>query len=185
MRDIPYLVIIDNLESEKDWWDKRVITDLLPQFGGETHFIITTRLSRVMNLEPMKLSYLSGAEAMTLMKGGVKEYPLMEIDALKVIEEKLGRLTLGLAIVGAILLELPITPSRLLDTLNRPLPVRDFSWNEREVSSLKNNAALVRLLYGNQGPLSQLSAARTLHAVTKIQHAQREHCHLLMTWCQS
>ncbi|KAM0866051.1 hypothetical protein ACQ4PT_042872 [Festuca glaucescens] len=146
MRDIPYLVIIDNLESEKDWWDKRLITDLLPQFGGETHFIITTRLSRVMNLEPMKLSYLSGAEAMTLMKGGVKEYPLMEIDALKVIEEKLGRLTLGLGIVGAILLELPITPSRLLDTLNRPSPARDFSWNEREVNSLRNNEVLVRLL---------------------------------------
>jgi hypothetical protein len=99
-----------------------------------------------MNLEPMKLSYLSGAEAMTLMKGGVKEYPLMEIDALKVIEEKLGRLTLGLGIVGAILLELPITPSRLLDTLNRPSPVRDFSWNEREGSSLRNNEVLVRLL---------------------------------------
>lgn len=146
MRDIPYLVIIDNLESEKDWWDKRLITDLLPQFGCETHFIITTRLPRVMNLEPMKLSYLSGAEAMTLMKGGVKEYPLMEIDALKVIEEKLGRLTLGLGIVGAILLELPITPSRLLDTLNRPSPVRDFSWNEREGGSLRNNEVLVRLL---------------------------------------
>lgn len=146
MRDIPYLVIIDNLESEKDWWDKRVIMDLLPQFGGETHFIITTRLPRVMNLEPMKLSYLSGAEAMTLMKGAVKEYPLMEIDALKVIEEKLGRLTLGLGIVGAILSELPITPSRLLDTLNRPSPIRDFSWNDREVISLKNHEILVRLL---------------------------------------
>lgn len=146
MRDIPFLVIIDNLESEKDWWDKRVIMDLLPQFGGETHFIITTRLPRVMNLEPMKLSYLSGAEAMALMKGGVKDYPLVEVDALKIIEEKLGRLTLGLGIVGAILSELPITPSRLLDTLNRTLPIRDFSWNDREVLSLRNHETLVRLL---------------------------------------
>ncbi|XP_062223311.1 uncharacterized protein LOC133922134 [Phragmites australis] len=146
MRDIPFLVIIDNLESEKDWWDKRVIMDLLPHFSGETHFIITTRLPRVMNLEPMKLSYLSGAEAMALMKGGVKDYPLVEIDALKIIEEKLGRLTLGLSIVGAILSELPITPTRLLDTLNRTPPIRDLSWNEREVLSLKNHEVLVRLL---------------------------------------
>jgi len=146
MRDIPFLVIIDNLESEKDWWDKRVIMDLLPHFGGETHFIITTRLPRMMNLEPMKLSYLSGAEAMTLMKGGVKDYPLVEIDALKTIEEKLGRLPLGLSIVGAILSELPITPTRLLDSLNRTSLVRNFSWNEREVLSLKNHEILVRLL---------------------------------------
>jgi hypothetical protein len=146
MHDIPFLVIIDNLESEKDWWDKRVIMDLLPHFGGETHFIITTRLPCVLNLEPMKLSYLSGAEAMTLMKGGVKDYPLVEIDALKAIEEKLGRLTLGLSIVGAILSELPITPTRLLDTLNRTSPIRDFSCSEIEVLSLKNHEILVRLL---------------------------------------
>ncbi|KAG8055345.1 hypothetical protein GUJ93_ZPchr0001g31868 [Zizania palustris] len=99
MRDIPFLVIIDNLEK-----------------------------------------------AMSLMKGGVKDYPLVEIDALKAIEEKLGRLTLGLGIVGTILSELPITPSRLLDTLSRTLPLRDFSWNEREVLSLKNHEILVRLL---------------------------------------
>ncbi|XP_072986804.1 uncharacterized protein [Typha latifolia] len=145
MRDIPFLVIIDNLENEKDWWDRKVITDLLPHFGGETHFIITTRLPRVMNLEPMKLSYLSGVEALSLMKGGVKDYPLVEIEALRVIEEKLGRLTLGLGIIGAILSELPITPSRLLDTLNR-MPLRELAWADREVTTLKRHAVLVQLL---------------------------------------
>uniref|UniRef100_A0A0A9CL29 Plant disease resistance WDH domain-containing protein n=1 Tax=Arundo donax TaxID=35708 RepID=A0A0A9CL29_ARUDO len=54
--------------------------------------------------------------------------------------------TLGLNIVGSILSELPITLTRLLDTLNRTLPIRDFSWNEREVLSLKNHEILVRLL---------------------------------------
>jgi hypothetical protein len=29
-RDIPYLVVIDNLESERDWWDGRAIKELLP-----------------------------------------------------------------------------------------------------------------------------------------------------------
>ncbi|KAJ4912965.1 Disease resistance protein (TIR-NBS class) [Raphanus sativus] len=122
MRNIPFLVVIDNLESEKDWWDSKLVMDLLPRFGGETHILISTRLSRVMNMEPLKLSYLSGAEAMVLMQGNSvnnREYPISEMDALRVTEEKLGRLTLGLAVVGAILSELPINPSRLLDTINR------------------------------------------------------------------
>ncbi|KAL0290162.1 UNVERIFIED_CONTAM: hypothetical protein Sangu_2585400 [Sesamum angustifolium] len=119
MRNIPFLVVIDNLESEKDWWDHKLVMDLLPRFGGETHVIMSTRLPRVMNLEPLRLSYLSGVEAMSLMQGSVKDLSITEIDALRAIEEKLGRLPLGLAIVGAILSELPINPSRLLDTINR------------------------------------------------------------------
>ena len=72
MRNIPYLVVIDNLESEKDWWDHKLVMDLLPRFWGETHVIISTRLPRIMNLEPLKLSYLSGVEAMSLMLGNGK-----------------------------------------------------------------------------------------------------------------
>ncbi|KAB2084038.1 hypothetical protein ES319_A05G307500v1 [Gossypium barbadense] len=144
MRNIPFLLVIDNLESEKDWWDQKFVMDLLPRFGGETHILISTRLPRVMNLEPLKLSYLSGVEAMSLMQGSVKDYPIAEIDVLRVIEEKVGRLTLGLAIVGAILSELPINPSRLLDTINR-LPSRDFSWSGRETHSLRKNTFLLQL----------------------------------------
>ncbi|KAK9716606.1 hypothetical protein RND81_06G244900 [Saponaria officinalis] len=145
MRNLPYLVVIDNLESEKDWWDHRLIMDLLPRFGGETHFLISTRLPRVMNLEPMKLLDLSGAEALSLMHGSTLiDYPLTEIDALRVIEEKLGRITLGLAIVGAILSELPISPTRLLDTVNR-MPLREFSWNGKEGNTLRKNMFLLQL----------------------------------------
>ncbi|XP_022746924.1 uncharacterized protein LOC111296744 [Durio zibethinus] len=144
MRNIPFLVVIDNLESEKDWWDRKLVMDLLPRFGGETHILIATRLSSVMNLEPLKLSYLSGVEAMSLMQGSVNDYPIAEIDALRVIEEKLGRLTLGLAIIGAILSELPIKPSRLLDTINR-MPLGDFSWSGREAHSLRKNTFLLQL----------------------------------------
>ncbi|MQM05744.1 hypothetical protein Taro_038559 [Colocasia esculenta] len=32
MRDIPFLVVIDNLEGEKDWWDERNLMELLPPF---------------------------------------------------------------------------------------------------------------------------------------------------------
>ncbi|XP_076941239.1 uncharacterized protein LOC143610727 [Bidens hawaiensis] len=121
MRNIPFLIIIDNLESEKDWWDHKHVIDLLPRFGGETHVLISTRLARLINMDPLRLSYLSGVEAMSLMQGHVADraVSVSEIDALRAIEERLGRLTLGLAIVGAVLTELPITPSRLLDTINR------------------------------------------------------------------
>ncbi|KAK8510136.1 hypothetical protein V6N13_103734 [Hibiscus sabdariffa] len=144
MRNIPFLVVIDNLESEKDWWDHKLIMDLLPRFGGETHILISTQLPHVMNLEPLKLSYLSAAEAMSLMQVSVKDYPIAEIDALRIIEEKVGRLTLGLAIVGAILSELPINPIKLLDTINR-MPLRDISWSGREAQSLRKNTFLLQL----------------------------------------
>ncbi|XP_013607013.1 PREDICTED: uncharacterized protein LOC106313672 [Brassica oleracea var. oleracea] len=145
MRNIPFLVVIDNLESEKDWWDSKLVMDLLPRFGGETHILLSTRLSRVMNMEPLKLSYLSGAEAMALMQGNSvnKDYPVPEMDALRAIEEKLGRLTLGLAVVGAILSELPINPSRLLDTINR-MPLREMSGG-REGSLLRRSVFLLQL----------------------------------------
>lgn len=144
MRNIPFLVIIDNLESEKDWWDHKLVMDLLPRFGGETHIIISTRLPRVMNLEPLKLSYLSGVEAMSLMQGSVKDYPIAEVDALRAVEEKLGRSTLGLAIVGAILSELPITPSRLLETTNR-MPLKELTWSGKEAHLLRRNTFLLQL----------------------------------------
>ncbi|KAM0949615.1 putative AAA+ ATPase domain, P-loop containing nucleoside triphosphate hydrolase, TIR [Dioscorea sansibarensis] len=144
MHDIPFLVVIDNLENEKDWWDQELVMDLLPQFRGEIHIIITTRLPRFMDLELIKLSYLSGLEAMSLMKGNVKDYPIMEINALRAIEEKLGRLTLGLGIVGAILFELPITPSKLLDTINRT-PIRDSIWSDGEAHILRQHPFLMQL----------------------------------------
>ncbi|KAL1316723.1 uncharacterized protein LOC107643081 [Arachis ipaensis] len=145
MRNIPYLVIIDNLESEKDWWDhKLAVMDLLPRFGGETHVIISTRLPCIMNLEPLKLSYLSGVEALSLMLGIGKDYPVTEVDALRTIEEKLGRLTLGLAIVSAILSELPITPTRLLETINR-MPLKEMSWSGKEDRWWRKNTFLVQL----------------------------------------
>ncbi|KAE8683243.1 hypothetical protein F3Y22_tig00111213pilonHSYRG00568 [Hibiscus syriacus] len=144
MRNIPFLVVIDNLESEKDWWDHKLIMDLLPRFGGETHILISTRLPRVMNLEPLKLSYLSAAEAMSLMQVSAKDYPIAEIDALRIIEEKVGRLTLGLAIVGAILSEIPINPIKLMDTINK-MPLRDVLGSGREAHSLRKNTFLLQL----------------------------------------
>ena len=54
-RDIPYVLVIDNLENERDWWDSRDLLELLQCFGGTTHVIVSTR---VINLDPVRLSYL-------------------------------------------------------------------------------------------------------------------------------
>ena len=86
--DVPYLLIIDNLESERDWWDGRGNSELIPRAGGATHVIFTTRLPKVMNLDSLDLSYLSGVEALSLMKGK-RDFASQELDALKEIEEKL------------------------------------------------------------------------------------------------
>lgn len=149
MRNIPYLLVIDNLESEKDWWDHNSLTDLLPCSGSETHVLISTCRSRVMNIEPLQLSALSKLEGMLIMIGNAdrKDYPDTEIGVLQVIEEKLGGLTLGLAIIGAILSEFPITPSRLLDIINK-VPLRsDFTYNRgREGKSLNQNGFLLQIL---------------------------------------
>ncbi|CAL9052043.1 unnamed protein product, partial [Musa banksii] len=145
MRDIPFLLVIDNLESEKDWWDGSSIMELLPRFGGETHIIISSRLPRVLNIMPLRLSYLSAAEAMILMKGRVTELPTEDANALRIIEEKLGRLPLGLALVRAIVSELPIGPLKLLDMINQ-VPYRELKFSRKEDLVMKQNPALVQLL---------------------------------------
>ena len=55
------------------------------------------------------------------------DFLVVELDALRTIEERLDRLTLGLGIVGSILSELPTTPSRLLDTITR-VSLRNVLW---------------------------------------------------------
>ncbi|KAH7388398.1 hypothetical protein KP509_16G074100 [Ceratopteris richardii] len=142
-RDVPYLLVIDNLESERDWWDGREISELIPRTGA-THVIFTTRLPKVMKLDSLDLSYLSGMEALSLMKGK-REFASQELDALKNIEEKLGRLPYGLAVIGTLLAELPILPSELLEKMEKSL-IREWTWGAREEATLKHNPYLVKLL---------------------------------------
>ncbi|KAL9670166.1 hypothetical protein QQ045_007717 [Rhodiola kirilowii] len=144
LNNVPILVIIDNLESEKDFWDHKLVMDLLPRFGSQAHILVSTRLPRVLNLDPLKLSYLSEVESMSLMRG-VREYSVAEIDTLKAIEEKLGRLTLGLAIVGAILSELPISPSSLLLAISR-MSLEHVTLKGKDSHPLKDNRFFLQLL---------------------------------------
>ncbi|XP_022892228.1 uncharacterized protein LOC111407139 [Olea europaea var. sylvestris] len=118
-RDIPYLLIIDNLETEREWWEGKDLNDLIPRNTGGTHVIITTRLPRVMNFETIQLQPLPFSDAMTLIRGRrKKEYPAAELEILKKFDEKLGRSSFGLWVIGSLLSELAITPLALFEAVN-------------------------------------------------------------------
>ncbi|KAJ3677581.1 hypothetical protein LUZ60_003305 [Juncus effusus] len=119
-RDIPFLIIIDNLETEKDWWEGKDLHDFIPRNTGASHVIITTKLPKVLNFEPMNLPSLSSNEALNLIKGRrKKDYPKEEIELLRKFEEKLGRLSFSLWLVGSLLSELLISPSELYEAVDR------------------------------------------------------------------
>lgn len=145
MRDIPFLLVIDNLESDKDWWDGRSIMELLPYAGGETHVLISTRLPQLMNVKPLRLLYLSSSEAMSLMTRSLRYIRTEDIDALRIIEDKIGRLPMGLALAGAILSELQIDPPKLLNLINK-MPLSELTWGTKEDRVLNRNPFLVQLL---------------------------------------
>lgn len=147
-RDVPYLIIIDNLEMERDWWDGREISSLLPQAGSPSHVIITTRLSQVLQLDSLELSFLSGAEALTLMRGGKAtdhHFSVKEFDKLKELEDRLGRLTLGLAIAGRVLRLFQLRPAELLEKM-RKVVLKENPVGDREDAVLRGNPHLVKLL---------------------------------------
>ncbi|KAI3769084.1 hypothetical protein L6452_00181 [Arctium lappa] len=118
-RDMPYLLIIDNLETEKDWWEGKDLHDLIPRNTGGSHIIITTRLPKVMTFDPMQLQPLPLKDAISLMKGRrKKEYPSQEVEILAKFDEKLGRSSFGLWVIGSLLSELAISPSTLFEAIN-------------------------------------------------------------------
>nr|XP_016474873.1 PREDICTED: uncharacterized protein LOC107796593 [Nicotiana tabacum] len=124
-RDMPYLLIIDNLETEKEWWEGKDLHDLIPSNTGGTHVIITTQLNQVMNVDPLQLQPLSTSDAMILIRGRrKKEYPAGEVEFLQKFDEKLGRSSFGLWAVGSLLSELAILPSALFEAVNQ-VPVEE------------------------------------------------------------
>ncbi|CAM8957539.1 unnamed protein product [Rhodiola kirilowii] len=147
-RDLPYLLIIDNLDSESEWWEGKDLHDLIPRNTGGTHIIITTRLPKVMNVDVMQLTPLPLSEAMMLMRGRRKrEYPEEELEFLRKFEDKLRRLTIGMWIVGSLISELAISPSGLFEAINR-IPVEEGSFCSSIPDDLiwKNNPFLMKVL---------------------------------------
>ncbi|PKA59757.1 hypothetical protein AXF42_Ash011881 [Apostasia shenzhenica] len=144
MRGIPYLLVIENLQSEKDQWDGRNIMELLPCLGGDTHIIISSRLPKLINVRPLRLSYLPNADAITLVKGRLSDLKDVEHDAIEVIEERLDRLPFGLAIAGALLSEESLDPPKLLEAINR-MPYIEMQSSEDD-SVIRRNSFLSQLL---------------------------------------
>lgn len=149
-RDVPYLLIIDNLETETEWWEGKDLYDLIPRNTGGSHVIITTRLSKVMNFDMMQLPPLPLSDAMILMRGRrKKDYQSEELEFLQKFDEKLGRLSFGLWVVGSLLSELSISPSELFEAINQ-VPHEDGSaysyMSVHDEQYCKNNPFLMKLL---------------------------------------
>ncbi|KAI3804712.1 hypothetical protein L1987_26461 [Smallanthus sonchifolius] len=144
-RDMPYLLIIDNLETEKEWWEGKDLHDLIPRNTGSTHVIITTRLPKVLSFETMQLQPLSLSDAMKLTIGRrKKEYPAQEVEILKKFDEKLGRSSFGLWVVGSLLCELTILPSVLFQAINQILV--DETTSRFDEPFWENNRFLLKVL---------------------------------------
>ncbi|XP_028759154.1 uncharacterized protein LOC114718079 [Neltuma alba] len=157
--DMPYLLIIDNLESEEDWWEGKNMHDLIPRNTGGTHVIITSRLSKVMNYDTIELPPLPLSDAMMLIRGRKKrEYPSGEVEFLKTFNKKLGRLSFGLWLIGSLLSELGITPSALFGTIDQ-IPLEEDSpscyMSIAEEQHLRNNPFLKKILEFSFGILEK------------------------------
>ncbi|KAK7259859.1 hypothetical protein RIF29_25474 [Crotalaria pallida] len=157
--DTPYLLIIDNLETEEEWWEGKDLCDLIPRNTGGTHVIITTRLSKVMNYDTVQLPPLPLLDAMVLIRGRKKrEYPAEGMEFLEKFNEKLGRLSFGLWMIGSLLSELAIGPSDLFEAINQ-VPLNEDSnycyMSIEEEKWCKSNPFLMKTLLFGFGTLEK------------------------------
>ncbi|KAK3120258.1 hypothetical protein QOZ80_9AG0684540 [Eleusine coracana subsp. coracana] len=178
-RNIPYLLIIDNLESDKDWWDGRAVHELLPHRSSSfitkhrsttttTQVIITTRLALVPRVRTMRLGNLAAPETMQLMKG-TRAFAVEDVPVLRSIEEKVGSVALGVALVGAILSELDVGPAELHLAM-AAAPHRAPTWAAKDDPALRENPGLVRLLDASLALLDR-EAAELGAAVARLLEA--------------
>lgn len=172
-RDMPYLFIIDNLETEKEWWEGKDLHDLIPSNTGGTHVIITTRLSRVMTFDQMQLQPLPISDAITLIRGRQKkEYPAEEIEYLGKFDEKLRRSSIGLWLVGSLLSELAITPSALFQAVNE-VPLEEAAscsnLSTADQQFCRTNPFLIKVLEFCTSVLQQNRGSRNLLASRMLQ----------------
>ncbi|XP_073126190.1 uncharacterized protein [Henckelia pumila] len=172
-RDLPYLLIIDNLESESEWWDGKDLHDLIPRNTGGTHVIITTRLSKVMNFDTMQLQPLPPSDAIALVTGRRrKEYPATELGFLRKFVEKLQGSSFGLWVIGSLLSELAVTPSALFEAVDQ------IQFEENAVCSslstadqqfCRNNPFLIKVMSFCAAVLQQASGSRNFLSSRMLQ----------------
>lgn len=171
-RDMPYLLIIDNLETEKEWWEGKDLHDLIPRNTGASHVIITTRLSKVMSFDTIQLPPLSVSEAMILLRGKrKKDYLDEELEILRKFDEKLGRLTFGLWLIGSLLSVLQISPSALFEAVNQ-VPLEEESTSPytsiNDEQYCKNNPFLTKIVSFCFALLQQINGRRNAVASSML-----------------
>ncbi|KAI3969579.1 hypothetical protein MKX01_020140 [Papaver californicum] len=165
-RDMPYLLIIDNLETESEWWEGKDLHDLIPRNTGASHVIITTGLSNVMSLDLLQLSPLPSADSLVLIRGRRKDYPTEQLEILRTFEDRLRRSSFGLWVIGSLLSELAITPSALFEAVSQ-VSADDHNssfLSAGEEQFFKNNPFLMRLLTFCSLVLERTSGRRNLLA---------------------
>ncbi|XP_027061052.1 uncharacterized protein LOC113771992 [Coffea eugenioides] len=171
-RDMPYLLIIDNLETEKEWWEGKDLHDLIPANTGGTHVIITTRLSRVMNFDQMQIQPLPLSDAMLLIGGRQKkEYPAAEVEILGKFDEKLRRSSFGLWLVGSLLSELAISPATLFEAVNQ-VQVEEATYSNLSIADqqfCRTNPFLMKVLGFCAAVLQQPTDSTNLLASRMLQ----------------
>ncbi|XP_019183189.1 PREDICTED: uncharacterized protein LOC109178112 [Ipomoea nil] len=169
-RDMPYLLIIDNLETENEWWEGKDLHDLIPSNTGGTHVIITTRISRAMNIDPLQLLPLPVSDATALIQGRHKrpQYPVGEQEFILKFNERLRSSSFGLSVIGSLLAELSIPPSVLFEAVNQ-VPLEDTPTHSNltipEEQLCRNNPFLMKTLAFSAAVLQQsknLLASRML-----------------------
>ncbi|OIW20931.1 hypothetical protein TanjilG_25738 [Lupinus angustifolius] len=170
--ETPYLVIIDNLETEEEWWEGKDLYDLIPRNTGGTHVIVTTRLSKVMNYDIVQLPPLPLSDAMILIRGRKKKDNSAEaMEFLEKFNDKLGRLSFGLWLIGSLLSELAIEPSDLFEAINQ-VPLNEESnscyMSIEEEKWFKSNPFLTKTLHFCLRTLEKTKAKENLLAIRML-----------------
>ncbi|KZV36243.1 hypothetical protein F511_14261 [Dorcoceras hygrometricum] len=119
-RDTPYLLVIDNLENAREWWEGKDLHDFIPRNTGGTHVIITTRPSTETTFDSIKLQPLPLCDAMAIVRRrGINKYPAEELEFLEKFDEKLGSSSFGLSLVASLISEFAINPSALYEAVSQ------------------------------------------------------------------
>ncbi|XP_073133191.1 uncharacterized protein [Henckelia pumila] len=167
-RDTPYLLIIDNLENEREWWEGKDLHDFIPRNTAGTHVIITTRLSTETSFDSVKLQPLPLNDTMAIIRGRGKEYPAAEVEFLEKIDEKLGSSSFGLSLVASLVTEFAINPSVLYEAVNQTQYVHeDADYSSLSIADkefVRTNPFLMKALSFCGAFLQQKSGNRYLLA---------------------
>jgi hypothetical protein len=108
---VPCLLVLDNIENLKE------MVELLPR-RGPCHIVVTTRLKAVDNLGRVELDIIGKEDGLQLLSGGLF-FDKEGEQHVKQLAERLGYLTLALAVSSRLFTEGRLSPQTLLQRLGK------------------------------------------------------------------